>query len=70
MPDFPCNPSDVRFVGKPIDFVGFPGMTESGKVNEVLFIEVKTGGSELSDIERQIRTAIEKKKVRYVEYRI
>ncbi|MBP5706664.1 MAG: Holliday junction resolvase [Spirochaetales bacterium] len=70
LPDFPCNPSDVRFVGKPIDFVGFLGMTETGKVNEVLFIEVKTGGSELSDIERQIRTAIEKKKVRYVEYRI
>ena len=23
LPDFPCNPADVRFVGKPIDFVAF-----------------------------------------------
>ena len=70
LPDFPCNPADVRFIGKPLDFIGFSGITEHNRVDEILLIEVKSGGSDLSDIERQIRTAAEKKKVRYVEYRI
>ena len=28
LPDFPCNPADVRFIGKPVDFIAFPGMAE------------------------------------------
>ena len=23
LPGFPCNPADARFIGKPIDFIGF-----------------------------------------------
>lgn len=68
LPDFPCNPSDVRFVGKPVDFIGFPGMAENQPVKEVLLIEVKTGESKLSEREKQIKEAVSKGKVRYVEY--
>ena len=68
LPDFPCNPGDVRFVGKPIDFVAFPGAAEGHEIKEVLFIEVKTGNSKLSSREKEIRKAVEKGCVRYVVY--
>lgn len=71
LPDFPCSHEDVRFIGKPIDFIGFSGMSsEKGEIEEVVFIEVKTGNSNLSKREQAIRSAIEQKRVRYVEYRI
>ena len=32
LPDFPCSPIDAHFIGKPIDFIAFPGLTETNKV--------------------------------------
>lgn len=69
LPNFPCNPCDAKFLGKPVDFVAFKGLESSDKVDEILFIEVKTGTSRLSEREKSIKTAVEKGKVRYVEYR-
>jgi hypothetical protein len=68
-PGFPADPTEIRFVGKPVDFIAFPGLS-TGVVNEVLFVEVKTGGSTLSKIERSLRDAVAQKRVRYTEYRI
>ena len=65
---FPADP-EIRFLGKPVDFIAFPGLS-TGVVNEVLFVEVKTGGSTLSKIERSLRDAVVQKRVRYTEYRI
>ncbi len=69
LPGFPCNPADARFLGKPVDFVAFPGLTEDNKVQEVLLIEVKTGKSALSGREKEIKRAVAEGRVRYVEYR-
>lgn len=69
LPDFPVNPSDARFVGKPIDFVAFSG-ADQGTVHEIVFIEVKSGRSTLSPVERSVREAILQGRVRWVEYRI
>ncbi len=69
LPDFPVNPSDARFIGKPVDFVAFDG-ADQGAVNEIVFIEVKSGRSTLSQVERSVRDAILKGRVRWVEYRI
>ena len=66
--DFPCNPADVRFVGKPLDFIGFPGAADGSGIKEILFIEVKTGSSALSQREKEIKEAVVSGKVRYVEY--
>lgn len=68
LPDFPCNPGDVCFLGKPVDFVGFTGLAESDEIREVVFVEVKTGQSKLNGHEKQLREAIQKGRVRYVEY--
>jgi predicted Holliday junction resolvase-like endonuclease len=70
LPDFPCNPGDVRFVGKPVDFVAFPGSAEGKQIEEIFFIEVKSGKSELSLREKQIKSAVEKGRVKFLEYRI
>ena len=70
LPGFPCNPGDARFIGKPVDFIAFPGMTEDNEVHEVLLIEVKTGKSNLSGREREVKRAIAEGRVRYVEYRV
>ena len=68
-PGFPADPTEIRFVGKPVDFIAFPGLS-TGSVDEVLFVEVKTGNASLSKVERSLRNAVEKKNVRYTEYRI
>ena len=73
LPDFPCDPGDARFVGKPIDFVCFSGASgaaSAGEIDEIVFVEVKSGGSGLSKAEKSVRDAIVAGNVRWVEYRI
>ena len=70
LPDFPCNPADARFVGKPVDFIAFPGCAEGKPVKDVLLIEVKSGESRLSEREREIKAAVKAGRVHYVEYRL
>ena len=69
LPGFNWNPNEVRFIGKPIDFLVFSGLDDK-TVNEVIFVEVKSGSSQLSPIERKLRDAIKAGKVRWVEYRV
>ena len=68
MPDFPYSPTECRFIGKPVDFIVFKGM-DIGEPSEVVFVEVKSGESTLSTREKKLKEIIEKKKVRWVEYR-
>ncbi len=70
LPDFPCDINNVQFVGRPVDFVGFCGDPQTGIVEEILFIEVKSASSVLSAREKSVKEAVEKHRVRYVEYRI
>lgn len=69
LPNFPFSPSEVRFLGKPVDFLVFPGIDQK-KVEEVVFVEVKSGTSGLNSTERSLKEAVLQKKVRWVEYRI
>jgi len=69
LPKFPYNPSEVKFLGKPIDFLVFKGL-DSGNIEEIVFVEVKTNSSSLSPVEKTLRSAIENKKVSWYEYRL
>jgi len=69
LPDFPFNPTEARFMGKPIDFVVFKGMDEK-KIEEIVFVEVKSGQSQLSKIEKSLKSAVENKKVSWHEYKV
>jgi predicted Holliday junction resolvase-like endonuclease len=68
LPGFPFDPSECRFVGKPVDFVVFRGAS-SGRIEEVVLVEVKTGASALSRVERSLRECVEAGRVRWAEYR-
>lgn len=69
LPDFPHLPTEAKFIGKPIDFVIFKGY-DKREIEEVVFVEVKSGKSRLSPIERNLRDVIHDKKVRWIEYRV
>jgi len=68
LPDFPFNPRDARFLGSPVDFVVFDGLSE-GDVRRVVFVEVKTGAAQLSTRERRVRDAVEAGRVAFLEHR-
>jgi predicted Holliday junction resolvase-like endonuclease len=64
LPGFSFNPKDARFLGSPVDFVVFDGLAE-GNVRRVVFLEVKTGSSALSQRERQVRNVIDAREVEW-----
>lgn len=67
-PDFPFKPSEARFLGKPVDLLVFVGMDRK-HIEKVVFVEVKTGRSGLSQQEKHLREAIEAGRVEYHLYR-
>ena len=69
LPDFPFNPKDARFLGSPVDFVVFDGLSE-GHVTRIVFVEVKTGASDLSTRERRVRDAVVDSRVAWHELRL
>jgi predicted Holliday junction resolvase-like endonuclease len=69
LPGFPYNPKDVRFLGSPIDLVIFDGLAE-GQVRQIVFVEVKTGGSSLTRRERSVRDVIQAGEVEWAELRV
>jgi predicted Holliday junction resolvase-like endonuclease len=68
LPGFPYDPSECRFIGKPVDFLVFRGAA-SGAVEEVVFVEVKSGNASLNRVERSLRDAVVAGKVSWAEYR-
>ena len=68
-PDFPGKPSEARFIGKPVDFIVFDGLDEK-QITGIRFVEVKTGKSGLSAVERSLRDIITDGKVSWAEYRL
>ena len=69
LPDFMHKPTEARFIGKPIDFIVFKGMDEK-KIEEVVFVEIKSGTNKLSDVQKSLKLAIEGKKVSWHEYKV
>jgi len=68
LPDFPFNPKDARFLGSPVDFVVFDGLSD-GHITRIVFVEVKTGAADLSTRERRIRDAVQDSRVEWYELR-
>ena len=68
LPDFPFNPKDVRFLGSPVDFVVFDGLSD-GHITRIVFVEVKTGAADLSTRERRVRDAVQDARVEWHELR-
>jgi predicted Holliday junction resolvase-like endonuclease len=66
-PDFNYDPTEVRFIGTPIDLVVFPGLAQ-GEPLEIVIMEVKSGrNAQLTPTERKIRRLVEEGMVRWEE---
>ncbi len=65
-PDFAYDPTEVRFIGSPIDMVVFPGLAQ-GDPREIVILEIKTGNSQLTSVQRKIRQLVEDGMVRWDE---
>jgi len=69
LPDFPYKPTEVKFLGKPTDFIAFEGLDEKN-VTSVTFVEVKSGKASLSKTERSLQKAIESGNVAFSIYNV
>ncbi|MBI2578499.1 MAG: hypothetical protein HYW26_02180 [Candidatus Aenigmarchaeota archaeon] len=69
LPKFKYHPSDMKFIGSPIDYIIFDGMNEKD-IKRVIFLEVKSANSKLNAQEKKLRDAIINKRVKWEEFRI
>ena len=67
---FDYLPSDARFLGSPIDYLVFDGLSEDDEEVEIVFLEIKTGKARLTTREARIRDAVEAGRVRWEELRL
>jgi predicted Holliday junction resolvase-like endonuclease len=66
-PDFRYDPTEVRFIGSPIDMIVFPGLAR-GDPQEIVILEVKTGKSAgLTPQQKKIRQLVVDGMVRWDE---
>lgn len=64
------NPKDCRFMGNPVDYIVFDGLSAvtdktAKEINEIKFVDIKTGKSTLNTAQRRIRDAINEGKVSF-----
>ncbi|XUW99626.1 MAG: Holliday junction resolvase-like protein [Dehalogenimonas sp.] len=65
LPEFKYDPTEARFIGSPVDFVVFPGLS-AGDPKEVVIVEVKSGKNcVLTPSEKKIQELIEEGMVRW-----
>jgi predicted Holliday junction resolvase-like endonuclease len=74
LPDFGFNPADARFIGSPVDYIIFDGLTRVADDKEdeigIVFMDVKKGSGALTRTQRLIRQAVEKKSITWKTMRI
>lgn len=61
--DFKYDRKQARFLATPIDFIIF-------EEEEIIFMEVKTGNSQLNANQRRVKKQVEDKKIRWETLRI
>ena len=61
---FGFEPADARFLGSPVDYVVFKGMSD-GHVKGIAFVEVKVGELPLTPFQRQVSEAIKEGRVEW-----
>ena len=69
MKEFPVEPKDVQFFGKPIDYIAFANRGSKKKCS-VHYIEVKSGNSNLNTHQKNIKDAILKGRVHWHEFTV
>ena len=72
LPGFPYNGRDCRHFGSPFDYICIDGMSQnrdSGgeiEINEIVFIDIKTGSAVLTPVQKAIKKTIEDGRVKWI----
>jgi predicted Holliday junction resolvase-like endonuclease len=66
---FSYDAHDVRWLGDPIDLIIFDGYAEKNP-KKIVFCEVKSGESKLTDGQKKIKELVENRKVEWEEFRV
>lgn len=66
LPGFPVTSSDCRSLLEPIDYVVFRGLSAKGRIDSIIFVDVKTGRGRLSGMQSQVRNLVDCGKVRLI----
>lgn len=61
------NPKDARFIGSPIDLIVFDGYADKKDEIQVYLVEIKTGNSKLTEIQRKIKESVLNGNIRWAE---
>ena len=70
MAGFDYVAADARFLGHPIDYVVFDGLSSDAETLELVFVEVKTGDARLTAREAAVRDAVRDGRVRFEVVRL
>jgi len=65
---FPFSHQDCRSLFDPIDYVIFEGLSGKGRVDKIIFTDIKTGKARLKPRLREIRAVIEEKSLSFRKY--
>jgi predicted Holliday junction resolvase-like endonuclease len=65
LPGFNYDVNDLRALWDPVDFVAFKGIGLDRKVDSITFIDIKTGQSRLTSVQKSIKEAVEAGKVSF-----
>ena len=67
------NPKDYKFIGDPIDYVIYDGLSniksKDDELVKIIFMDIKTGKSNLNRVQRAIRKCIQDGRVEFQVYR-
>ena len=66
---FTFNKNDCRSMFDPIDYVIFEGLSEKQKVDNIIFVDIKSGGARLTQKQKKIKQVVEDKKVGFKTYK-
>ena len=66
---FGYDPHDVRWIGDPVDLVIFDGQS-AGATKKIVFCEVKSGKSEMTTRQKEIKNVIKGCAVAFEEFRV
>ena len=70
MRGFQFERGDCRSLFDPIDYIVFQGMTKTKVIENVIFMDIKSGNARLNNVQREIKNAIENKNVSFDVYEV
>lgn len=65
---FKLEPNDCRSLFDPIDYVVFDGLTKTGRVRSIVFMDVKSGDARLSAKQKTIKQVVDDGRVAFQTY--